>query len=126
MPENTSLYAASYISAGTGQPRALGGTLKQAVSRLIDAQRGAALAAGSDRTTTSQRPGPLTLASTLVARAPRHQIDGDGDGQVIRGGQIGVDAVISNAGSATATGTTLTARLTCGHDAGVCRFAGHL
>ena len=37
VPENTSLYAASYISAGTGQPRALGGTLKQAVSRLIDA-----------------------------------------------------------------------------------------
>ena len=37
VPEYTSLYAASYISAGTGQPRALGGTLKQAVSRLIDA-----------------------------------------------------------------------------------------
>ena len=73
VPENTSLYAASYISAGTGQPRALGGTLKQAVSRLIDVQRGAALAAGSDRTTTSQRPGPLTLASTLVARAPGHR-----------------------------------------------------
>ena len=114
VPEYTSLYAASYISAGTGQPRARGGTLKQAVSRLIDAQRGAALAAGGDRTTTSQRPGPLTLASTLVARAPATTIAATATDKVIRGGQIGVDAVISNMGSATATDTTLTARLPAG------------
>ena len=114
VPEYTSLYAASYISAGTGQPRALGGTLKQAVSRLIDAQRGAALAAGGDRTTTSQRPGPLTLASTLVARAPAATIEVTATDTVIRGGQIGVDAVISNMGSATSTDTTLTARLPAG------------
>ena len=114
VPENTSLYAASYISAGTGQPRALGGTLKQAVSRLIDVQRGTALAVGSDRTTTSQRPGPLTLASTLVARAPATEITVTATDQVIRGGQIGVDAVISNAGSATATGTTLKTQLPAG------------
>ena len=77
-------------------------------------QRGAALAAGGDRTTTSQRPGPLTLASTLVARAPATTIEVTATDKVIRGGQIGVDAVISNAGSATSTGTTLTARLPAG------------
>ncbi|NBS34194.1 MAG: hypothetical protein EBS83_15650, partial [Planctomycetia bacterium] len=114
VPENTSLYAASIISAGAGQPTSLGGTLKQAISRLIDAQRGAALAAGSDRTTTSQRPGPLTLASTLVARAPATEITATATDQVIPGGQISVQASIANAGSATATGTTLETRLPAG------------
>jgi uncharacterized repeat protein (TIGR01451 family) len=111
VPEYTSLYAASFISAGTGQPRALGGTLKQAVLRLIDAQRGAALAAGGDRTETSQRSGPLTLASTLVARAPATTIAVTATDQVIRGGQIGVEAVVSNAGSATATNATVETEL---------------
>ena len=114
VPEYTSLYAASYISAGAGQPRAQSGNLKQAVSRLLNEQRDGARAASSDRTTTSQRPGPLTLASTLVARAPATEITATATDQVIPGGQISVQASITNAGTATATGTTLETRLPAG------------
>ncbi|MEK9593826.1 MAG: BspA family leucine-rich repeat surface protein, partial [Luminiphilus sp.] len=111
VPEYTTLYAASYISAGAGQRKAQSGTLKQAVLRLLDDQRDGARAAGSDRTTTSQRPGPLTLASTLVARAPATAIAVTATDQVIRGGQIAVEAVISNTGSATATNATVETEL---------------
>ena len=150
VPENTSVYAASYISGASSA--GLSGAQARALASLNDAQQRQQGASGandtrtsdtsgpfelsgtqgqqdaraSERTTTSQRPGPLTLASTLVARAPATEITVTATDQVIRGGQIGVDAVISNAGSATATGTTLKTRVTCGYDAGVCRFAGHL
>ena len=138
VPENTSVYAASYISGASSA--GLSGAQARALASLNDAQQRQQGASGandtrtsntsgpfelsgtqgqqdaraSERTTTSQRPGPLTLASTLVARAPATEITVTATDQVIRGGQIGVDAVISNAGSATATGTTLETQLPAG------------
>ena len=72
VPEDTSLYAASNLATDECSDgcRSTGSDLKQAVSLLLRDQRGGARAAGSGRTETSQRSGPLTLASTLVARTP--------------------------------------------------------
>jgi len=111
VPEYTSLYAASYISEAAATAQSAGAQ-SRALASLSEAQRPSLDA--SERTTTSQRPGPLTLASTLVARAPATTIAVNATDQVIRGGQIGVEAVVSNAGSATATGTTLETRLPAG------------
>ena len=104
VPEYTSLYAASYISEAAATAQSAGAQ-SRALASLSEAQRSSLDA--SERTTTSQRPGPLTLASTLVARAPATEITATATDQVIRGGQISVQASIANAGSATATGTTL-------------------
>jgi len=111
VPEYTSLYAASYISEAAGSAQSAGAQ-SRALASLSEAQRPSLDA--SERTTTSQRPGPLTLASTLVARAPATTIAVTATDQVIRGGQISVQASITNAGSATATGTTLETRLPAG------------
>ena len=138
VPENTSVYAASYISGASSA--GLSGAQARALASLNDAQQRQQGASGandtrtsntsgpfelsgtqgqqdaraSERTTTSQRPGPLTLASTLVARAPATEITATATDQVILGGQISVQASIANAGSATATGTTLETRLPAG------------
>ena len=81
----------------------------------------------SDRTTVAQRPGPVTLASiTLVARAPATEITATATDQVIPGGQISVQASITNAGAATANGYHAGDAATCWHDAGLCRHSGDL
>ena len=111
VPEYTSLYAASYISEAATSARSAGAQ-SRALASLSEAWEGAPEA--SKRTTTSQRPGPLTLASTLVARAPATEITATATDQVIPGGQISVQASIANGGSATATGTTLETQLPAG------------
>ena len=107
--EDTRLIAASFVGRELGEMRSSsGGTLKQALLRLQSEQRAGAMAAGSDRTTTNQLSGRLALASTLVAEASATTIAVTATDEVIRGGQIGVDAVITNAGSAAAAPATVT------------------
>ncbi|MDB2688353.1 BspA family leucine-rich repeat surface protein [Luminiphilus sp.] len=116
VPEGTRLLAATFAGKELSEPNrsSSGGTLKQAVSRLQSEQRAGAMAAGSDRTTTNQRSGRLALASTLVAEASATTITVTATDEVIRGGQIGVDAVITNAGSAAAAPATVTTVLPAG------------
>ena len=115
--EGTRLIAASFVGRDSdcgSECRSSGGTLKQAVSRLQSEQRAGAVAAGSDRTTTTQRSGRLALASTLVAEASATTIAVTATDEVIRGGQIGVEAVITNAGTVAAAPATVTTVLPAG------------
>ena len=105
VPQYTTLYAVSRISEPQAAPQ-LAGTVSQVIDDLLVAQR-TAESFSDDRGAASGRSGPVAVASTLVARIPATDISANATTEVIRGGQIGVNVVVSNLGAATATGAAV-------------------